>query len=201
MTETSPPASSVPEVPSVFIIDNYDSFTFNLVHLVEQLGVFYTLRRNDEFEVGEIGDFSHVLIGPGPGIPAESGKVMQAIAGWSSRKSMFGVCLGMQALLGHFGANMTNMEEVQHGAQSTIDVRPPARLFRGFHQTFKAGRYHSWAFRERDMPEEFNVTGKSADGYVMAAEHRELPLFGVQFHPESIMTEGGLSMMQNWLKG
>lgn len=186
----------------IFVIDNYDSFTFNLVHLVEQLDVPCAVCRNDDFDLHELEKYSHVLISPGPGIPSEAGQTMKVIETCHRTHSILGVCLGMQAILEFFGHSMENMPQVQHGALATIIRRgSDGLLFRDLPGQFRAGRYHSWAFRPESVALPFTVTATSDDGYVMGVEHRHLPLYGVQFHPESIMTEHGLEMIQNWLYG
>lgn len=187
-------------MPSIFIIDNYDSFTFNLVHLVEQMDVDYAVKRNDNLDLEEVANYSHVLIGPGPGLPSESGRVLEVIEAYKHTKSMLGVCLGMQALLETHGGEMSNMPIVQHGAKSKAAVKRPSTLFHHLPDQFNVGRYHSWAFRPENVPAEFRITAQSEDAFIMAVEHSSLPLFGVQFHPESIMTEGGLQIMQSWLE-
>ncbi len=186
-------------MPSIFIIDNYDSFTYNLVHLVEQLEVEYSVKRNDDFELPDVERFSHILIGPGPGLPSESGKLMDTIETYGEAKPILGVCLGMQGLLESAGGKMTNMKTVQHGAMSVLAVQRPSRLFKSLPDQIKVGRYHSWAFEEENVPSSYQVTAQAEDGLIMAVEHRQKPLIGVQFHPESIMTEFGLDMLRNWL--
>lgn len=187
-------------VPRIFVVDNYDSFTFNLVHLLEQLDVHYEVFRNDAFEVTAIESFSHILISPGPGIPSEAGHTMEVLRTYHHSHRVLGVCLGMQALLESFGNPMENMPQVQHGAESTITQQGGSSvLFRGLPSQFKAGRYHSWAFRPETVSGAFDVTATSEDGYVMAVEHTSLPLYGVQFHPESIMTQYGLDIIRNWV--
>ncbi|MDP4664360.1 MAG: aminodeoxychorismate/anthranilate synthase component II [Salibacteraceae bacterium] len=184
---------------SIFVIDNYDSFTFNLVHLLEQLDVPIEVRRNDAFEIAELATFSHILISPGPGLPEEAGKTMQVIETYLGQKSMLGVCLGMQALLQHAGAQIQNMKTVQHGAQSQISVQSDSKLFKGLPDIINVGRYHSWAFETDALPSNYREISRSEDGYLMAVQHKELDVHGVQFHPESIMTEFGLEMMKNWV--
>lgn len=184
---------------SIFVIDNYDSFTFNLVHLLEQLDVPIEVRRNDSFEIAELASFSHILISPGPGLPQEAGKTMQVIQTYLGKKSMLGVCLGMQALLEHAGAEIQNMITVQHGAQSQISVQSDSKLFKGLPNKINVGRYHSWAFDTKALPSDYIEISRSEDSYLMAVQHKELDVHGVQFHPESIMTEFGLEMMVNWV--
>lgn len=183
----------------VLVIDNYDSFTYNLVHLVEQIADDFTVVRNDAFELDDAEVFSHIVIGPGPGLPEESGLVMQLIEQYGSSKSILGICLGMQALLVSDGSVMLNMSSVKHGAQDSITTAPESKLFINIPKTITVGRYHSWAFKSDVITENYRVTALSDDGHVMAVEHKTLPLFGLQFHPESIMTEHGLKMIQNWM--
>ncbi|MDP4686302.1 MAG: aminodeoxychorismate/anthranilate synthase component II [Salibacteraceae bacterium] len=184
---------------SIFVIDNYDSFTFNLVHLLEQLNVPIEVRRNDAFNIAVLEPYSHILISPGPGLPQEAGKTMQVIQTYFGQKSILGVCLGMQALLQHAGAEIQNMKTVQHGAQSQIDVSSDSKLFKGLPNKINVGRYHSWAFETDVLPSDYREVSRSDDGYLMAVQHKELDVHGVQFHPESIMTEFGLEMMKNWV--
>lgn len=191
----SPKAMSI----RIFVIDNYDSFTFNLVHLLEQLNVPICVKRNDEFELDELDSYSHLLISPGPGLPVEAGKTMEVISKFKNQKSILGVCLGMQALLVDANAEMMNLDCVQHGAESLISVEQKSMLFENLPQKIKVGRYHSWGFQSLQIPTDFEITALSNDGVVMAVEHKNLPLCGVQFHPESIMTEFGLEMLKNWI--
>jgi anthranilate synthase component 2 len=184
---------------SIFVIDNYDSFTFNLVHLIEQLELPVKVCRNDAFEIDELESYSHILISPGPGLPEEAGRTMEVVQTYLGRKSILGVCLGMQALLQHSGAEIMNMNTVQHGAQSQIEISSDSKLFRNFPLSIKVGRYHSWAFETEAIPSEYKETGRSDDGYLMAIQHKQFDVQGVQFHPESIMTEFGLEMMRNWV--
>lgn len=186
---------------SIFVIDNYDSFTFNLVHLLEQLDVPIEVRRNDSFEIQDLEPYSHILISPGPGLPQEAGKTMQVIQTYLGQKSILGVCLGMQALLQHSGAKIQNMKTVQHGAQSQIDVQSNSKLFKGIPNKIKVGRYHSWGFETDTLPSDYREVSRSEDGYLMAVQHKEFDVHGVQFHPESIMTEFGLEMIKNWVSG
>jgi anthranilate synthase component 2 len=183
----------------IFLVDNYDSFTYNLVHLLEQLEVELEVRRNDDFTLEEVDDFTHIMISPGPGLPMDAGLCPSLLERYAEKKSVFGVCLGMQLLLCREGAAMTNMPTVQHGMQDTIHCAGDCTLFKGLPEKIRVGRYHSWAFLPDHIPSRYRVTSLGSDGYVMAVEHQRLPLYGVQFHPESIMTEHGLDMVRNWL--
>ena len=184
----------------VFVVDNYDSFTYNLVHLVEQSSIECVVKRNDALKLEELEDFSHIIIGPGPGLPDESGLVLDIIQRYSSSKSILGICLGMQALLISDGIGMVNLQNVQHGAQDLISLQSDSKLFADIAQSIKVGRYHSWAFTLDDISKNYRVIAESSDGLIMAIEHVSKPLFGIQFHPESIMTEHGFNMIENWLK-
>ncbi|MEQ9188548.1 MAG: aminodeoxychorismate/anthranilate synthase component II [Cryomorphaceae bacterium] len=183
----------------ILVIDNYDSFTYNLVHILQQLDVSVEVYRNNAISLEQVGTYSHILISPGPGIPAESGIVPQVIETYIHVRSIFGVCLGMQCILTHEGVEMVNMPEVQHGAQDQLEVRSHQGLFQGLPDVIEVGRYHSWAFQPEDVPDDYTVSALSSDGYVMAIEHTTLPLCGVQFHPESVMTSHGKKMIENWL--
>jgi len=189
-----------PDKIRVLVIDNYDSFTYNLVHLVEQITDQCTVVRNDAFDLSDIVPFSHIIIGPGPGLPQESGKVMELIMQYSASKSILGICLGMQALLVSDGSEMLNLSSVKHGAQDEITLCQPSKIFSGIPKKIMVGRYHSWAFKSDVITQNYRVSAFSDEGYVMAVEHKTLPLFGIQFHPESIMTEHGLLMIQNWMR-
>jgi anthranilate synthase component 2 len=187
-------------MPRIVVLDNYDSFTYNLVHLLEQLVDEVHVVRNDSFELEDLKGFSHILISPGPGVPEEAGLTMEVIEHYAGDKPILGVCLGMQALLCAAGGQMENMDCVQHGSLDQLTRQGSAKLFAGLPQHFPIGRYHSWAFRPEHIPADYRVTGLSSDGYVMSVEHRHLHVDGVQFHPESIMTHYGLEMMRNWLR-
>ncbi len=184
---------------NIAVIDNYDSFTYNLVHLLEQLDVPLHVMRNDAINWQRIEQASHILIGPGPGVPTASGELMHLIQRYKKTKSILGVCLGMQALLEDEQVTMMNMPRVEHGMQDELEVKPGSKLFKDIGPKVKVGRYHSWAFSVESDLGGFASVATSSDGYVMAVEHHTLPLFGVQFHPESIMTENGLELVRNWL--
>jgi len=185
---------------SVLIIDNYDSFTWNLVHLVEQFTDEFEVRRNDEIEIPEAGRFDKLLFSPGPGMPEEAGVMQYLICEYAKTKSMLGVCLGMQGLVECFGGALFNMKAVRHGIKMQVRVKELAcPLFKDVPPEFEAGHYHSWAIERETLPSELMVTAEDTNGLVMAVAHRTLPLFGVQFHPESIMTEHGRTMIGNWL--
>jgi para-aminobenzoate synthetase component 2 len=184
----------------ILVIDNYDSFVFNLVQYLGQLGAECEVRRNDEITVEEAGTFgaAGILLSPGPGTPERAGIMMDVIKAYAGKLPMFGVCLGHQAFGAAFGATVTRAPELLHG--KTSEVRHTgAGVLAGLPEPFTATRYHSLAVLPETLPDEIEVTGRTESGVVMAMRHRTLPIEGVQFHPESVLTEGGHTMLANWL--
>lgn len=184
----------------LLIIDNYDSFTYNIVHAARELGVEPAVARNDAIGVAEVGKYDKIIISPGPGVPAEAGIVDEVIRRYAAEKPILGVCLGHQAIGECFGAHLRNLSQVYHGLQSTATVLKPDYLFEGLAKEFKVGRYHSWVVDSAGLPDCLEVTAVSPDGEIMAMRHRDLDIRGVQFHPESILTPDGLTIISNWLK-
>jgi para-aminobenzoate synthetase component II len=184
----------------ILVIDNYDSFVFNLVQYLGQLGAECEVRRNDEITVDEVGrtGIGGVLLSPGPGTPDRAGITMDVITAYAGKLPMFGVCLGHQAMGAAFGATVTRAPELLHGKTSQVHHKGTGVLS-GLPDPFTATRYHSLAVVRETVPAEFEVTGWTESGVVMAMRHRELPIEGVQFHPESVLTEGGHTMLANWL--
>lgn len=183
---------------TVFVVDNYDSFTYNLVHYLESLGAEVTVKRNDEFDVSELEHFDKILLSPGPGLPKDAGKLPQVIETYFSTKPILGVCLGHQALAEFFGAKLMNLTEVHHGVSSRIEVDSSHYLFSGLSDFQEVGRYHSWAIR--DWPNTMREIGYTSDDFTnMAFAHNQYNCVGIQFHPESVLTPNGLQMLQNWL--
>jgi para-aminobenzoate synthetase component 2 len=184
----------------ILVIDNYDSFVFNLVQYLGQLGAECEVRRNDEITVAQVADFgaAGVLLSPGPGTPDRAGIMMDVIAEYAGKLPMFGVCLGHQAIGAAFGGTVTRAPELLHGKTSTVQHKGEGVLA-GLPDPFTATRYHSLAVLPETLPEEIEVTGWTESGVVMAMRHRTLPIEGVQFHPESVLTEGGHTMLANWL--
>jgi para-aminobenzoate synthetase component II len=184
----------------VLVVDNYDSFVFNLVQYLGQLGVECVVRRNDEISLPEVGRVGAdgVLLSPGPGTPERAGICMPLIREYAGRLPIFGVCLGHQAIGAAFGATVTRAPELLHGKTSEVHHKGTGVLT-GLPDPFTATRYHSLAVLEDTLPPEIEVTGRTDSGVVMALRHRELPIEGVQFHPESVLTEGGHLMLANWL--
>jgi para-aminobenzoate synthetase component 2 len=184
----------------ILVIDNYDSFVFNLVQYLGQLGAECEVRRNDEISVADVGraGAAGVLLSPGPGTPERAGIIMDVITAYAGELPMFGVCLGHQAFGAAFGGTVTRAPELLHGKTSLVHHKGIGVLS-GLPDPFTATRYHSLAVLQETLPPEIEVTGWTDSGVVMAMRHRTLPIEGVQFHPESVLTEGGHTMLANWL--
>ncbi|GAB1688313.1 aminodeoxychorismate/anthranilate synthase component II [Krasilnikovia sp. M28-CT-15] len=184
----------------ILVIDNYDSFVFNIVQYLGQLGAECEVRRNDEISVAEVGRFgaAGILLSPGPGTPERAGITMDVIAAYGGKLPLFGVCLGHQAIGAAYGATVTRAPELLHGKTSAVRHKG-AGVLAGLPDPFTATRYHSLVVLPETLPAEIEVTGWTESGVVMAMRHRELPIEGVQFHPESVLTEGGHTMLANWL--
>jgi len=186
---------------SILVLDNYDSFTYNLVHIIKALG--YTnveVHRNDKITLKEIERFDKILLSPGPGIPSEAGILLNVIKTFAGKKSIFGVCLGQQAIGEVFGGTLTNLEKVYHGVATKTKILDKGILFEGIPAEITTGRYHSWVVDQKNFPESLLVTAVDEQGQIMALRHITMDIVGVQFHPESILTEFGEKMMQNWLE-
>ena len=183
----------------VVIIDNYDSFTFNLKQLVTNLDVEVDILKNDSFVIDDLNVYDKFLFSPGPGLPKDAGKLEEVILAYAGRKPMLGVCLGEQAIGEVFGAKLTNLDKVYHGIQSTVSVTDAACVFRNLPDRLKVGRYHSWVVDTEDFPADLCVTAMSEEGYIMALRHRYFEIYGIQFHPESILTPDGQKMIANFL--
>jgi anthranilate synthase component II len=188
---------------NVLIIDNYDSFTYNLYHLIEAVmpaNWNLKVKRNDEISLKEIENFDKIVISPGPGLPKEAGITCEAISYYGQSKSILGVCLGHQAIAEVYGGKLVNLNQVLHGvAVNTFILNPPDSLFNGCSNSFETGRYHSWVVSENDFPECLEVTAKDSNGNIMALKHKTFDVKGVQFHPESIMTPLGRQILNNWV--
>ncbi len=183
----------------IIIIDNYDSFTYNLSHLVKELGAEVTVFRNDRFRPEELAPFDKIILSPGPGIPSEAGLLMDVIRRYAGKKPNLGVCLGEQAIGEVFGGTLTNLSEVFHGVQTPVSIRQGSDyLFEGLPEEIPVGRYHSWVV-DADVPPCLEVTAVSREGYVMALKHREYDVHGIQFHPESVLTPAGKAIIANFL--
>lgn len=184
----------------IVIIDNYDSFTYNLSHLVKELGADVTVFRNDKFLLNEIEQYDKIILSPGPGIPSEAGLLLDVIRTYRGRKPMLGVCLGHQAIGEVFGARLTNLSTVYHGVATEGTQYGNAPIFRGMPKRIIMGRYHSWVVDSTSLPECLEVTAMSDDGYIMALRHRHYDIHGIQFHPESVLTPEGRQIVRNWLE-
>lgn len=185
------------------IIDNYDSFTYNLAHLVRSLGTDADVVRNDRFHMEDLQDYDKIIISPGPGIPSEAGLVMDVIHEYAPEKSILGVCLGEQAIGEAFGAKLTNLSKVFHGVQTPVRIfhDKDKGLFKGLPDWIPAGRYHSWVVDRDAFPSCLEVTAISEEDFIMALRHKDYDVQGIQFHPESILTPDGETIIRNFLNG
>ena len=191
----------------LLVLDNYDSFTYNLVHLAKEiLGETVDVYRNDAITLEEVSAYDRILLSPGPGIPEEAGILLPLIRTFASTKSLFGVCLGHQAIGEAFGGSLTNLDKVYHGVATEIELCPDLDFsinhndwFMDFQHKLEVGRYHSWIVSRQNFPSELESTAFDEQGMVMALRHRSYDVQGVQFHPESVLTPNGKKMLENWL--
>lgn len=184
----------------IVIIDNYDSFTYNLSHLLKELGADVTVVRNDKFELEDLEQYDKIVLSPGPGIPSEAGLLLEVIRTYAGRKPILGVCLGHQAIGEVFGASLENLKEVYHGVQTEGTQLGNDYIFDGLPERVIMGRYHSWVVAKDSVPECLEVTAMSDDGEIMAMRHRQYDIHGIQFHPESVLTPEGKTIVGNFLK-
>ena len=182
----------------VLVIDNYDSFTYNLVHYMEDLDYEVSVVRNDEFSMDFVEKFDKILISPGPGIPDEAGQTKELIKRFYSTKSIMGVCLGHQAIGEVFGGKLKNLDSVFHGVATDIKIVSEDKVFKNIPKKIKVGRYHSWVVEK--LNDNLEVLASDNDGNIMALRHKVYKVWGVQFHPESILTEYGKDILKNWLE-
>ena len=194
----------------IVIIDNYDSFTYNLAHLVKELGAEVDVVRNDQFKLSDLEPYSKIILSPGPGIPSEAGLLCDVIRTYAGKKPILGVCLGHQAIGEVFGGKLENLSEVYHGVATEGILLGNDELFSGLPDRITIGRYHSWVVSREDFPDCLEITAESAErqqtgdgtsamGQIMALKHKTLNIRGIQFHPESVLTPDGKKMLQNWL--
>ena len=183
----------------IVIIDNYDSFTYNLSHLVKELGAEVTVLRNDQFRLEDLQAYSKIILSPGPGIPAEAGLLLDVIRTYADKKPILGVCLGHQAIGEAFGGKLENLSEVFHGVSTPCHIVVDDPIFSGIDRNITIGRYHSWVVSREDLPDNLEVTAVSDEGQIMALRHKVLNVRGIQFHPESVLTPDGKKMLQNWM--
>ena len=183
----------------IVIIDNYDSFTYNLSHLVKKLGAEVTVVRNDQFRLEDLEQYSKIILSPGPGIPSEAGLLLDVIRTYAGKKPILGVCLGHQAIGEVFGAKLENLSDVFHGVATPCHIIADDPIFSGIPRDITIGRYHSWVVSHESLPDCLEITAVSDEGQIMALRHRELNIRGIQFHPESVLTPDGRKMLQNWM--
>lgn len=185
----------------ILVFDNYDSFTYNLVHYIEEIvGEKVDVYRNDKIDIEDIEKYDKILLSPGPGVPHEAGILIDLIKKYGSSKSIMGVCLGHQAIAEAYGGQIANLPTVFHGIATPIDIIDKGEiLFKDMPSKINVGRYHSWAVEDEGLPNCFEVTSRDDEGKIMGIRHKEHDVRGVQFHPESILTEHGKEMMKNWL--
>lgn len=185
----------------ILLLDNYDSFTYNLVHYLEGLGAELEVFRNDEIELEEAKDFDKIVLSPGPGIPNDAGILKPLIKEYFDKKPFLGICLGQQAIVEVFGGSLMQLHSVVHGEATPINITVSDEiLFKNLPQTIEVGRYHSWVVNPKDFPSVLEITSKDQNGNIMSLRHKTYDIRAVQFHPESIMTPDGLKMLENWLK-
>ncbi|MEN8789005.1 MAG: aminodeoxychorismate/anthranilate synthase component II [Flavobacteriaceae bacterium] len=183
----------------VLVIDNYDSFTYNLVHYLEDLDCEVVVKRNDQLNHKDVEGFHNIVLSPGPGIPEEAGMLKEIIETWAPTKRIFGVCLGQQAIGEVFGGSLINLDEVYHGVATRIKVIKDDPLFEGLPEEIDVGRYHSWVV-DPNLPEALVATSVDENGQLMSLRHKNYDLCAVQFHPESVLTPHGKKILENWLK-
>ena len=189
----------------ILVFDNYDSFTYNLVHLVEKIThAKVEVHRNDKIALDKVKDFDKIILSPGPGIPSEAGLLLPLIKEYASSKPILGVCLGHQAIGEAFGGTLLNLSNVYHGIATEIEVEPVKNkfarsIFKGLPDKIEVGRYHSWIISEEGFPEDLEITARDKDDLIMALQHKKYDITGVQFHPESVLTPDGEIIMKNWL--
>lgn len=185
----------------ILILDNYDSFTYNLYHYVEEYGRHHVeVHRNDQIALEDVSAYDGIILSPGPGIPEEAGLLLKVIENYYEQKRIFGVCLGQQAIGEVFSGELVNLSRVYHGVATPMNIRQPGHyLFKGLPERIDVGRYHSWVVDEKNFPVCLRKTALDDNGQIMALEHRQYDVCGVQFHPESILTPEGKKMVFNWL--
>jgi len=185
----------------ILVFDNYDSFTYNLVHLVEKIThVKVDVFRNDQLPLEKVKEYDKIILSPGPGIPTEAGLLLPLIKEYAASKCILGVCLGHQAIGEAFGGTLVNLDDVYHGVATSCTVTKPSELFEGLGESFEIGRYHSWVVAKENFPAELEITAEDDNGFIMGLQHKSFDVQGVQFHPESVLTPKGEQIMRNWLK-
>lgn len=184
----------------VLVIDNYDSFTYNLVHYLEDINCNVTVKRNDKLTIDFVEQFDKIVLSPGPGIPEEAGLLKEIIKTYAPTKSIFGVCLGQQAIAEVFGGQLINLNDVYHGVSTKVTITvDDESLFNGLEKNIEVGRYHSWVV-DPNLPESLEATSVDENGQIMSLRHKVYDVKGVQYHPESVLTPYGKKILENWLK-
>jgi anthranilate synthase component II len=185
----------------IFILDNYDSFTYNLVHIIEQIADKIVVRRNDAVNISDLVEFDKIVFSPGPGLPSDTKAMFNIIETFKGKKPILGVCLGHQAIAEYFGGELINMPEVNHGREFKTQIINKDYIFKNIPEIFNSGRYHSWIVEKTNLPEELEITSTDVEtGMIMSLKHNKYDIRGVQFHPESVMTKYGFKMLENWIK-
>lgn len=184
----------------IVIIDNYDSFTYNLAHLVKELGAEVEVLRNDQFQIEDLLPYDKIILSPGPGIPSEAGLLLDVIRQYAPIKPILGVCLGHQAIGEYFGGHLTNLSQVFHGVSSTVSVTTPDCIYNELPDHIEVGRYHSWVVDTKAFPDCLEITSVSEEGQIMSLRHRQYDVRGIQYHPESVLTPDGQKIISNWLE-
>ncbi|VXB88879.1 Aminodeoxychorismate/anthranilate synthase component 2 [Flavobacterium sp. 9AF] len=182
------------------MIDNYDSFTYNLVHYLEDLNAEVTVYRNDQFELEELESFDKIILSPGPGVPEEAGLLKAVIEKYAPTKSIFGVCLGLQAIGEVFGGKLINLDKVYHGVATRVTQIEEDYIFNGLPKEIEVGRYHSWVVSQDELPKNLIITSIDKNGQIMSMKHKNYDVRGVQYHPESVLTPFGKKILENWIK-
>ncbi|MCT3948082.1 aminodeoxychorismate/anthranilate synthase component II [Elizabethkingia anophelis] len=185
----------------ILVFDNYDSFTYNLVQIIEKIvGYSVDVIRNNQITLAEVDQYDKIILSPGPGIPSEAGILLDLIREYATKKDIFGVCLGQQAIAEAFGGSLINLSEIYHGVATDVQViKDNTLLFKDLPENFEAGRYHSWAVANENFPEELEITAVDDKGMIMALQHKKYNIHAVQFHPESILTPQGETILRNFL--
>lgn len=184
----------------ILLIDNYDSFTYNLFQYLEEAGAEVTVVRNDQFHLTDVSAYDKIVLSPGPGIPSEAGLLEDVIKAYADQKPILGICLGEQAIGEVFGGQLHNLDHVFHGVQTPAHIVADDYLFKGLPRDIQVGRYHSWVVQAEDLPDCLEVTALSDEGQIMALRHKEYDVHGIQFHPESILTPDGRTMIENFVR-
>lgn len=183
----------------IALIDNYDSFTYNLHQIMTKIGAEVSVFRNDQFTMSDLEPFDKIMLSPGPGIPKEAGLLMDVISTFAGKKPIMGICLGEQAIGEAFGGTLINLPDVFHGVQTPVDIVCDDYVFANLPNEIEVGRYHSWVVERNTLPETLEITALSKEGYVMAIRHKTYDIRGIQFHPESVLTPQGEIILKNWI--